>query len=117
MMAERPFGIRSHDGGQLGGQRSAREAGIACKHVGDRYAIPELQALGIAFQGLVLARQERFQEALPLLDEGMARATAGRRSPISTGLIYCRTILTGSTCSSSGPPLCDRIRLRTENVR
>jgi DNA-binding SARP family transcriptional activator len=61
---------------------------------GQRYAIPELQALGIAFQGLVLARQERVTEALPLLDEGMARATTGRLSPLSTGLIYCRTILT-----------------------
>jgi DNA-binding SARP family transcriptional activator len=61
---------------------------------GQRYAIPELQALGIVFQGLVLARQERVTEALPLLDEGMALATTGRLSPLSTGLIYCRTILT-----------------------
>jgi tetratricopeptide (TPR) repeat protein len=62
--------------------------------VGQRHDVPELQALGIAFQGLVLARQEQLQAALPLLDEGMARATSGRLSPLSTGLIYCRTILT-----------------------
>jgi DNA-binding SARP family transcriptional activator len=61
---------------------------------GERFAIPDLQALGITFRGLVLARQETPEEAIPLLDEGMAMATSGRLTPRTTGLIYCRTIRT-----------------------
>jgi hypothetical protein len=42
---------------------------------GRRFHVPDLEALGIVLQGLVLARQERIAEAVLLLDEAMAMAT------------------------------------------
>jgi hypothetical protein len=61
---------------------------------GRRFHVPDLEALGIVLQGLVLARQERIAEAVLLLDEAMAMATSGRLSVRATGLIYCRCIRT-----------------------
>jgi DNA-binding SARP family transcriptional activator len=61
---------------------------------GQQFGSPDLQAAGITFQGLVLARQDRLKEALPLLDEGMAQAISGRLTPLTTGVIYCRTVRT-----------------------
>jgi DNA-binding SARP family transcriptional activator len=68
--------------------RQARQA----YDIGRRERIPDLEAIGITFQGLVLAEQGRVAEALPLLDEGMARATGGGVSPFMSGAIFCRTV-------------------------
>jgi DNA-binding SARP family transcriptional activator len=62
--------------------------------IGRRLGIPDLQALGITIRGLVLARQDHVHEALSLLNESMALAVSGRLSPLTTGMIYCRTIWT-----------------------
>lgn len=68
----------------------ARQASDA----GERWSIPDLQALGIALQGVALARQEQATAALPMLDEGMALAMSGRVTPFAAGIIFCRTIRT-----------------------
>ena len=70
------------------------EAARGAADVGRRFGIPDLEALGATFQGCALVRQQRLREGLALLDEGMARATTGRLSPLACGLIYCRTIWT-----------------------
>lgn len=83
--------VISLDTGDLSGcLRQARRAHEA----GDRFGVPDLEALGLTFRGCALARDDRLGEGLQLLDEAMAIATSGRLTPLSTGLVYCRTIWT-----------------------
>lgn len=79
------------DTGNLDGclEAARRAAGL-----GRQFQAPDLEALGATFQGCALVRRASLREGLGLLDEGMARATTGRLSPLATGLIYCRTIWT-----------------------
>jgi DNA-binding SARP family transcriptional activator len=70
----------------------SREQARRAYELGRRFGVADLEALGLMLQGLVLVRQGHAPEAIPLLDEGMARATAGGLSPLATGQIYCRTI-------------------------
>jgi tetratricopeptide (TPR) repeat protein len=67
--------------------RSAYEVGV-------RHGVAELQAIGLAFQGVVLIHLGHVAEGFALLDEGMAMAVSGNLSPFATALIFCRTIQT-----------------------
>jgi DNA-binding SARP family transcriptional activator len=60
--------------------------------IGRRCGVADLEALGLILQGIVLARRGSRDEAVPLLDEVMARATSGSLSPFAAGQIYCRTV-------------------------
>jgi DNA-binding NarL/FixJ family response regulator len=52
----------------------------------------DLLACARHLQGRALIRQGQVARGLPLLDEAMVAATAGRLSPLLTGLIYCSVI-------------------------
>jgi hypothetical protein len=57
-----------------GALRAARRA----FDLGRRFGVPDLQALGLVFQGYILVREARVDEGLRLMDEGMTWALDGR---------------------------------------
>jgi tetratricopeptide (TPR) repeat protein len=65
--------------------RQAHEIGCSC-------ADADLQALGLAFQGLALTHLGHVAEGTRLLDEAMASAVAGELTTMPTGVIYCRML-------------------------
>ena len=79
---------------KLGGGDARAAVDLARKActVGEQLRDPDLQALGLAFQGQALAQLGNMAEATPLLDEAMVSATSGELGPLATGLVYCRTI-------------------------
>ena len=70
------------------GLEHAREA----FDIGRRTADPDIQALGLVFQGFGLVRQGRLDDGRILLDEAMASATAGHLGTLAQGMVYCRTL-------------------------
>jgi DNA-binding SARP family transcriptional activator len=75
--------------------RTARRA----HQLGHRFGVPELQALGLVFQGYVLVRRGKVDEGLLLMDEGMTWAVGGQLAPTPSAVIFCRTI---DTCYALG---------------
>jgi DNA-binding SARP family transcriptional activator/tetratricopeptide (TPR) repeat protein len=67
--------------------------------VGSRFGVPDLQAVGLTFQGWVLVRQGEPARGLALMDEGMTWAVGGDLAPLVSALIFCRTI---GTCFELG---------------
>ncbi len=67
--------------------------------LGRRFRLPDLEALGLTFQGYVPVRQGGVAEGVRLLDEGMTWAVAGELAPLPSAIIFCRTI---STCYELG---------------
>jgi hypothetical protein len=66
----------------------AREA----YEIGRRCDDPDLQALGLALQGLALTQQGHVADGTRLLDEAMAGAVAGELTTMPTGIVYCRML-------------------------
>jgi DNA-binding SARP family transcriptional activator/tetratricopeptide (TPR) repeat protein len=66
---------------------------------GRRFGIPDLEALGLTFQGYILVHQGRVKEGMKLIDEGMTWAVAGDVAPLPSAIIFCRTI---GTCYELG---------------
>jgi ATP/maltotriose-dependent transcriptional regulator MalT len=52
----------------------------------------DLEALGIAFEGLALTHSGEVDAGTQLLDEAMASAIGGALGPMATGIIYCRML-------------------------
>lgn len=71
---------------------AAHEAFGRAAAMGQRYAEPDLLALGRLGCGQALAAMGRTGEALTLLDETMAEVEAGGVSTIPAGLAYCAVI-------------------------
>ena len=67
-------------------------SGVEMHEIGCRYEDADLQALGLAFQGLVLTRRGEITEGTRLLDEAMASATGGELGMLATGIVYCRML-------------------------
>ena len=67
--------------------------------LGRRFGVPDLQALGLVFQGYILVREAKVDEGLLLMDEGMTWALDGQLAPTSSAVIFCRTI---DTCYALG---------------
>jgi DNA-binding SARP family transcriptional activator len=67
--------------------------------LGHRFGVPDLQALGLVFQGYILVREGRVDEGLPLMDEGMTWALDGQLAPTAAAVIFCRTM---DTCYALG---------------
>jgi tetratricopeptide (TPR) repeat protein len=65
--------------------RRAHEIGIRCDDA-------DLQALGLAFEGLARTHLGEVAEGTRLLDEAMASAVAGELAMMPTGIIYCRML-------------------------
>jgi tetratricopeptide (TPR) repeat protein len=70
----------------------AIESATLAFDIGRQYSSNELTALGLVFQANALAQTGRPEEAMPLFDEAMASASSGELDPLTTGIIYCRTL-------------------------
>lgn len=77
-----------------GDHAAAVDQARSAHEIGCRFGVPDLQALGLAFQGYVLVRRGRMAEGLALMDEGMTWAVGGELAPLPSALIFCRTIAT-----------------------
>jgi tetratricopeptide (TPR) repeat protein len=64
----------------------------AAYDIGRRTGDPDIQALGLVFQGFGLVHQGRLDDGRALLDEAMASATAGHLGTLAQGMVYCRTL-------------------------
>jgi DNA-binding CsgD family transcriptional regulator len=62
------------------------------RDLGGRHGDADLEALGLAYQGLVATRRGSLEEGGRLLDEAMASAVGGELGMIATGVVYCRMI-------------------------
>ena len=82
-----------------GDHDGALQAARRAFDLGRRFGVPDLQALGLVFQGYVLVRQGEVDEGLLLMDEGMTWAVDGQLAPTSSAVIFCRTI---DTCYALG---------------
>lgn len=78
-----------------GDHESALQAAVRVFDLGCRFGVPDLQALGLTFQGFIRVRQGEVAEGMRLMDEGMTWAVSGQLAPLPSALIFCRTI---STC-------------------
>ncbi|MGH4023833.1 MAG: BTAD domain-containing putative transcriptional regulator [Pseudonocardiaceae bacterium] len=83
----------------VGDHEACIEAARSAFDAGLRHGAPELQAIGLVYQGTVLIHRGEVKEGLALLDEGMAMAVGGDLPPVPTALIFCRTI---HTCPELG---------------
>ena len=82
-----------------GDHDGALQAARRAFDLGRRFAIPDLQALGLVFQGYILVREGDVDQGLLLMDEGMTWAVDGQLAPTSSAVIFCRTI---DTCYALG---------------
>jgi hypothetical protein len=62
--------------------------------LGCTFGVPDLQALGLTFQGYIRAHQGGVAEGISLMDEGMTWAVGGKLAPVLASLIFCYTIRT-----------------------
>jgi len=60
--------------------------------IGERFADPDLIALGRMEQGHALVRLGRVEDGVRLIDETMVAVASGELSPIVAGIVYCNTI-------------------------
>jgi DNA-binding SARP family transcriptional activator len=82
-----------------GRHEDARESAQRAFDIGQRFGVPDLQALGLTFGGYVRVRQGQVAQGMPMLDEAMTWAVSGQVSPLPAQLVFCRTI---STCYELG---------------
>jgi tetratricopeptide (TPR) repeat protein len=82
-----------------GHDADARESAQRAFDIGQRFGVPDLQALGLTFGGYVRVRQGEVAQGIPMIDEGMTWAVSGEVSPVPAQLVFCRTI---STCYELG---------------
>ena len=72
-------------------EEALRQAKLA-QGIGERLAIPAIQALALQQQGYALVAMGRVDEGLALIDESTVAAVSGELDPMTTGRIYCSTI-------------------------
>jgi class 3 adenylate cyclase len=73
------------------GEETLRQAKLA-QEIGERLALPAIQALALQMQGYALVIMGRVDEGLALIDESTVAAVSGELDPLTTGRIYCSTI-------------------------
>jgi hypothetical protein len=72
-------------------EEALRQARLA-QEIGERLAVPAIQALAVQQQGYALVAMGRVEEGLALIDESTVAAVSGELDPLTTGRIYCSTI-------------------------
>jgi class 3 adenylate cyclase len=72
-------------------EEAFRQAKLA-QEIGERLAIPAIQALALQLQGYALVSMGRIDDGLALIDESTVAAVSGELDPMTTGRIYCATI-------------------------
>jgi DNA-binding NarL/FixJ family response regulator len=71
---------------------AATELAERALELGRRFGDPNLLAMAIHTQGLLLIAAGRAESGVQLLDEAMASVVAGELTPFFTGLVYCNVI-------------------------
>ena len=72
-------------------EEAFRQAKLA-QEIGERLAIPAIQALALQLQGYALVGMGRIEDGLALIDESAVAAVNGELDPLTTGKVYCSTI-------------------------
>jgi class 3 adenylate cyclase len=73
------------------GEEAHRQAKLA-EGIGERLAIPALQAVALQQRGYALVAMGRVDDGLALIDESTVAAVSGELDALTTGRIYCSTI-------------------------
>jgi class 3 adenylate cyclase len=73
----------------------AVELGGSAVDTGARFGDPNLQALGLVYQGMAMVARGDVEAGLALLDEATVAGVSGELAPNVTGMVYCNMI---STC-------------------
>lgn len=81
-----PMGRRAAEGGDVAGAVSLF---ALARETGEQVADDDLVALARMSQGYALLRLGRVREGLDELDDVMLGVTAGRVSPVVSGIVYC----------------------------
>jgi DNA-binding CsgD family transcriptional regulator len=84
-----PSAIQAQVSGNFEG---AYDTATAAAAIGERFGDADLFAVAVHMQGVARINQARTAEGLRLLDEAMVAVTAGKVSPIFTGIVYCGVI-------------------------
>ena len=84
-----PLAQEQADAGELDAAHSTAARAAA---IGERFGEPDLIACARHLQGRALLQRGQVPQGLALLDEAMVAVTAGKLSPLVTGLIYCSVI-------------------------
>ena len=71
---------------------AVRELALEAQGVARRCGDADLEALGVAFEGLALTHEGDPVGGSRLLNEAMASAIGGALGPMATGVIYCRML-------------------------
>lgn len=82
-----------------GDDEAALESAQRAFDIGQRFGVPDLQALGLTLGGYVRVRRGDVVPGMAMIDEGMTWAVSGHLSPLPAQLVFCRTI---STCYELG---------------
>ena len=72
-------------------EEAFRQAKLA-QEIGERLAIPAIQALALQQQGYAMVAMGRVDDGLALIDESTVAAVSGELDAMTTGKIYCITI-------------------------
>ena len=72
-------------------EEALRQAKLA-QGIGERLAIPAIEALALQQQGYALVAMGRIDDGLALIDESTVAAVSGELDALTTGRIYCSTI-------------------------
>jgi DNA-binding SARP family transcriptional activator len=70
----------------------ARQCAERAFSIGQRFGVPDLQALGLVFGGYVRVRQGEVAHGTQMIDEAMTWASSGQIAPFAAQLVFCRTI-------------------------
>ncbi len=65
---------------------------VAAQEIGARLDNPDLQAFGLALQGVIMVMHMQLEQGLSLVDEATLAAVGGELTPYIAGNIYCLTI-------------------------
>jgi DNA-binding CsgD family transcriptional regulator len=93
-VAERGYVLLAQMLGHLGNDDlpQALAAATEATAIGERFAEPDLLALGMMQQGQLLVSLGQVAEGARLIDETMVAVSSGDLSPIVAGIVYCSTI-------------------------
>jgi class 3 adenylate cyclase len=76
----------------MGDYEAGVEFGRQAMESGQKFGDRDLQAFGLALQGMALVPQGQIKEGMSLIDEATVAAVGGELGPTATGMIYCMTI-------------------------
>jgi tetratricopeptide (TPR) repeat protein len=100
LLADRPEGVEHgfaqvllfHRALEAGHIEQARAAAAEGKRIGLKFGEPDLSEFCRNLEGRTLIRLGKVNEGLAMLDEAMLAASAGRLSPMFTGIVFCSLI-------------------------